>query len=126
MNSLEVLVLRVGTLEKRVVELERENTIPRERLLKYEKPKNSRNSSTPPSKDENRSKKNQGLRRKSDKKIGGQPGHKGSTLKMVEALGSIIEHIAEFCGVFGTGLAQMPLGKMVKRQVVGLPPIVPR
>ncbi|VAW11242.1 hypothetical protein MNBD_BACTEROID03-1403 [hydrothermal vent metagenome] len=50
MNSLEELVSRIGKLEKRVVELERENSILRERLLTYEKPKNSRNSSIPPSK----------------------------------------------------------------------------
>lgn len=91
MNSLEEQVSRLGKLEKRVVGLERENSILRERLLAYEKPKNSRNSSIPPSKDENWLKKNQSLRQKSDKKIGGQPGHKGSTLKMTGTPDEVID-----------------------------------
>ena len=55
------LFIRLEKLEKRILELEvfeKENIILRERLLRYENPKNSRNSSTPPSKDENRPKKN--------------------------------------------------------------------
>lgn len=41
------LLERINFLERRVIELEN-------RLSKYENPKNSRNSSVPPSKDENR------------------------------------------------------------------------
>ena len=52
------------------------------RLERFEHPKNSKNSSTPPSKDENRVLPNQSLRDKSDKKVGGQLGHKGYTLEI--------------------------------------------
>tara|TARA_R110000796_G_scaffold43619_3_gene107107 strand:- start:459 stop:749 length:291 start_codon:yes stop_codon:yes gene_type:complete len=74
------LFIRLENLEKRIVKLEvfeKENIILRERLSKYENPKNSRNSSIPPSKDENRPKKNQSLRKSTGKKPGGQLGHKG-------------------------------------------------
>jgi len=53
------------------------------RLAKYETPKNSKNSSVPPSKDENRPKR-KSLLEKSGRKPGGQKGRKGNTLKMVE------------------------------------------
>ncbi|MGY0425512.1 MAG: hypothetical protein ACWIPI_01600, partial [Polaribacter sp.] len=42
----------------------------KKRLAKYETPKTSRNSSVPPSKDENRPKANQSLRKYSGKKLG--------------------------------------------------------
>ena len=54
--------------------------------------KNSRNSSRPPSKDENLPKKNQTLREKSGKKSGGQNGHSGSTLKKIENPTNVIQH----------------------------------
>jgi transposase len=54
--------------------------------------KNSRNSSRPPSKDENTPQRNQSLRGKSGKKSGGQDGHSGSTLKKVETPDKIIQH----------------------------------
>jgi transposase len=61
---------------KRVEELEAENAKLRAELEKYKKPpKNSSNSSTPPSQDPYR--KPYPKREKSDKKQGGQPGHQG-------------------------------------------------
>ena len=72
---------------KRIVEMQaHENRMLRseidklkQRLDKLETRKDSRNSSIPPSKDENRPKRTNSLREKSDKKVGGQPGHKGKT-----------------------------------------------
>jgi len=54
-------------------------------------PKNSGNSSLPPSLDFF-SLKNQSLREKSNKKTGGQPGHKGETLLMSPDPDKVIEH----------------------------------
>jgi transposase len=51
-----------------------------EKLFRYEHPKNSSNSSTPPSHDPYRIKRTESLREKSGKKPGGQKGHPGSTL----------------------------------------------
>ena len=67
--------------------------------LKSEKPpkKNSTNSSIPPSKDENRVKKNQSLRKSTGLKSGGQKGHKGNTLKMSKKADEIKTHIPYTC-----------------------------
>jgi transposase len=126
LKNLEGQVLRLDRLEKRIVELERENSMLREVLLRYEKPKNSRNSSIPPSKDENRPKKNQSLRQKSNKKIGGQKGHKGSTLEMTDRPDKIIDHCPEYCGSCAASLSTITSDKMVKRQVVDIPAVIPK
>ena len=71
--------------------LKRENTQLRERLAKFENPKNSLNSSIPPSLDGSRPKRNQSLRKGTGRKPGGQPGHKGNTLKMTPYPDHIVE-----------------------------------
>ena len=70
------LMAKVDMLMKRVQQLETfeiENKDLKNRLLKYEHPKNSNNSSIPPSKDKNRSKQ-KSLQEKSDLKPDGQKG----------------------------------------------------
>ena len=54
--------------------LQRDNAILKEKLAKYETPKNSNNSSIPPSKDENRPFKSKSLRKKTGRKPGGPEG----------------------------------------------------
>ena len=73
---------------KYVVELE-------EKLSKYENPKNSKNSSIPPSQDPNRE--TRSLRKKSNKKVGGQKGHKGSKLNKVSNPDKIVLHDVTQC-----------------------------
>lgn len=107
-------------------ELRKQNFELRERLAGYQNPKNSRNSSVPPSKDENRPKKNQSLRAKSDKKVGGQPGHMGSTLEMSAAPDEVIHHSPDFCGQCGNGLSDIAEEQLARRQVVDIPPVKPR
>jgi hypothetical protein len=94
-------------------------------LEHYQHPKNSSNSSIPPSKDENRPKRNQSLREKSERKSGGQPGHKGTTLKMVEVPDKIEKLIPDYCNVCGKDLREIEARFDSKRQVVELPPITP-
>lgn len=94
--KIELIIQRLNALEEKVASLEKENAFLRERLAKYENPKNSRNSSIPPSKDENRPKRNQSLRSKTGRKPGGQLGHKGNTLKMVETPDLIEKHIPSY------------------------------
>jgi transposase len=108
----------VQVLVKRVEELEDEV-----RQLKQQK--NSNNSSLPPSKDENRPAKNQSLRFKSGKSTGGQKGHKGKTLEMVNNPDKIIHHLPYQCEHCGKDLAGIQEVLQGTRQVVDIPPIHP-
>lgn len=128
LRKVDELTKRVEYLEKVEKEnilLRKENAILKEKLSKYEKPKNSRNSSVPPSKDENRPLKNKSLRESSGRKPGGQPGHEGSTLKMTETPDEIIKHIPSFCGCCGSSTNDLPSELVGKRQVVDIPPVKP-
>ncbi|MCD4736202.1 MAG: IS66 family transposase zinc-finger binding domain-containing protein [Bacteroidales bacterium] len=125
-QKIESLTLRVQQLEV----FEKENKILRkekqelkERLSKYEHPKNSNNSSIPPSKDENRPKRNQSLRQKTGRKPGGQNGRKGNTLKMVETPDIVEKHIPEFCSCCGKDFSSIPCEFYRKRQVIDIPEI---
>lgn len=110
-------------LERRVFDLEKENAELRELLAKHENPKNSRNSSIAPSKDENRPKKNQSLRKSTGKKPGGQPGHKGRTLEMTSTPDHIIDLIPDYCNNCGSSLGKVISVKERTRQIVDIPPI---
>lgn len=112
-------------LQAEVKELRRENGALKEKLAKYENPKNSRNSSIPPSKDENRPKRNNSLRKKSGLKPGGQKGHEGKTL-MVSDNPDIIEKSSPgYCNKCGKDLRGIEGKLLGKRQVVDIPPIKP-
>lgn len=131
-TSYHALVALIKDLQQTVAELVKEkailneeNTVLKSRIHELEHPKNSNNSSVPPSTDENRPKKNQSLRKKSGKKTGGQFGHKGHTLKMVENPDKIIDHIPDVCAGCGKSLADHESHSIIKRQVVEIPPIHP-
>jgi transposase len=103
--------------------LEVENKFLRERLSKYENPKNSSNSSIPPSMDINAPKKNQSLRNPSGRKPGGQRGHKGKTLEMSSTPDTIVELRPDYCRGCGASLKNTALVKERSRQVVDIRPI---
>lgn len=112
---------RLQILEKQVKVLERENLDLKERLSHYENPKNSRNSSIAPSKDENRPRRNQSLRKPSGKKPGGQLGRKGKTLEMVANADQVIELIPDFCKNCGSTLKGVAQIESKSRQIVDIP-----
>ena len=105
-------------LKSRVVELEA-------RLAQFENPKNSTNSNRPPSSDFPKQNKTNSLRTSSGKKPGGQLGHKGNTLKMVESPDVIEDHQTKYCSRCGNDISGMPSELIGKRQVIDLPPIRP-
>lgn len=117
---------RIAELESKVIRLESIIETLLDKIEDLMHRKNSRNSSLPPSKDENRPLKNQSLRAKSGKKVGGQKGHKGSTLKMVENPDQIFNHRPEFCNCCGNDLNNEPEEFLLKRQVVDIPAILPK
>lgn len=113
--------LIIQELMYKIEELVREVQFLKQRLSKYEHPKNSNNSSVPPSKDENRPKRNQSLRQKSGLKPGGQHGHKGNTLKMVEKPDIMQEHMPCYCNRCGQNISDIPFVLAGKRQVIDIP-----
>ncbi len=95
-KQVQILHKEIQELKILVKHLLEENADLKCRLSKYEHPKNSNNSSMPPSKDENRPKR-RSLREKSGLKPGGQKGRKGNTLKTVDSPDFIQEHIPFYC-----------------------------
>jgi len=108
------LIIMVDKLTAEVQDL-------REEVKRLKTPKNSGNSSLPPSHDLFRFK-NQSLREKSNKKSGGQPGHKGETLLMSPNPDKTIIHrpISKCpqCGKVHTNESGYIIGK---RQVIDIP-----
>jgi transposase len=115
----------VYDLIARIDKLEQENIALKEELAIYKNPKNSSNSSVPPSKDENRIKKNRSLRKKSLRKPGGQNGHKGLTLRMSEKPDLVQILSPCFCNKCGETLIDIEGDFVGSRQVIDIPPIKP-
>ena len=107
---------QITTLKARIVALATEVT-----HLKL--PKNSRNSSIPPSKDDNRPKPNQSLRKSSGKKPGGQFGRKGTTLEMSKTPDHIVELQPDYCNACGADLSSVASQADLVRQIIDIPPI---
>jgi len=132
-NIITALVQQVEILSKRVQQLEvfeqenkklrKKNQVLKQRLSKYEHPKNSNNSSVPPSQDENRPKRNQSLRVKTSRQPGGQKGRKGNTLKMVGSPDIIEKHMPGFCNCCGKDISNIAYEFAGRRQVIDLPEI---
>lgn len=97
------LTERIGQLEARITELEA-------RLNRT-----SRNSSQPPSLDGFR--RVQSPRKKGERSPGGQPGHKGQTLEMVENPDEIEVHTVQVCHGCGASLEDENPVKVERRQV---------
>ena len=110
----------IDNIKNQVLVLQKENSSLKERLAKYENPKNSRNSSVSPSQDPFR--KTKSLRGKSKLKPGGQKGHTGSKLRMVANPDAIVIHNITQCDCCGNELPENETNYDA-RQVFDLPPI---
>ena len=120
----EVITLRREniSLRKENSELRKENSELRLRLKEKGHKKDSSNSSVPPSKDENRFRKNQSLREKGKRPNGGQKGHKGTTLEFISNPDKIIDHIPKHCSSCQEEL-KSDLTLVDQRQIIDIPPI---
>ncbi len=114
-------------LKKENQELRQMLKIAMERIeqLEAQLGQNSRNSNWPTSRDKgHRKKRKQNLRQKSDKKTGGQPGHKGHTLKFSKEPDKVERYRPEKCDhcdqIFA---AEQPAAQLKRRQVIDLPPL---
>jgi len=88
---------------------------------------NSTNSSRPPSSDSPFTKPApKSLRRRTGRKPGGQPGHPGSTLALVDNPNQRCRHEPDACTGCGASLAGAPEVGMERRQVFDLPPMTVR
>jgi transposase len=85
--------------------------------------RNSRNSGQPPSSDGLKKPRTRSLRRKTGRRSGGQEGHKGHTLRMVEHPAYIEQHPVNHCPYCATDLQAVPLDGCEKRQVFDIPSV---
>ena len=120
---------RIDSKDREILLLKRENNLLQEKLSEYEKPvKDSHNSSIAPSQEPIPSRavrRTVSLRKKSELKSGGQPGHVGTTLMQVSTPDHIIEHTPDYCQQCGRSLSDELPDSLGVRQVVDLPEIKP-
>jgi transposase len=116
------LQAQIAGLTARLDALETENA-----ELKRQLGLDSRNSSKPPSSDSPFAKPApKSLRGKSGLKPGGQPGHPGSTLRLVADPDERLRHEPGSCGGCGADLGGAPEAGVERRQVFDLPPMTVR
>lgn len=99
----------IERLEGRIVELEARLGM------------NSTNSHKPPSSDGPVKPAPKSLRGRSSKKPGGQAGHRGRTLSLVDNPDETITHVPQCCRGCGAGLGDVPAARTIRRQVFDLP-----
>lgn len=120
--GLDFLVKQLQQQQDRITELE---------LLVAKLTKDSSNSSKPPSTDltgnGSSNRKHLNSRKASGRKSGGQPGHRGSTRKIVANPDKVIAHIPEHCENCGNSLTDRGSTEEIIAisQIVDIPPIVP-
>ena len=124
-RQLDQLKEEVAALKAENVALRREcqSLCKKIRALEEKVALNSHNSSKPPSSDGYQKPAPKSLRKKSDRPSGGQPGHPGKTLAMVEAPDLIEMHRVQCCACCGRSLEDRPPESIERRQVFALPPI---
>lgn len=121
----DAVVTLVQELCSRLTQLEKvtEQLTERVNYLEELHSKNSHNSSKPPSSDGYRKPAPKSQRKKSGKKSGGQTGHSGKTLQMVEYPDDVVSYHVGLCEKCGHSLDGVALKNTDKRQVFDIPPV---
>ncbi len=128
-GKIDGLTKQLDIVTNENINLKKEIIVLKTRLAVYETPKDSHNSSIPPSKDSlaaqgEKSKKlltTCSLRERTGKTNGGQLGHKGTTLELASVPDSIVEHLPYFCSRCGNDLSTIEGSVVEIRQVVDIP-----
>ena len=123
--SREDLLALIQYQAERIAVLEKQNAELGARVAKLEGQvaKNSSNSSKPPSSDGWHKPKPKSRRERGKRQSGGQPGHKGETLKMVDTPDESVVHPVTVCRHCQYDLSQTAVQRVVRRQVFDLPPL---
>lgn len=115
----------ISQLHRIINQKDKEIHVLKKRLSKYEEPdKDSHNSSIPPSQESIPAKavrRTQSLRKKSERKTGGQLGHPGSTLETSGSPDFIEEHKSHYCECCGVSLEEAESVCTGVSQVVDIP-----
>jgi transposase len=121
----EALISIILTLQQQIRELEQTVAAQAAEIqeLRDQLAKNSRNSGKPPSSDGLKKPRTQSLRKRTGRRRGGQKGHKGHTLKMVEQPDHLEVHPAAQCPHCGTDLQSVEGCAVERRQVFDIPPV---
>jgi transposase len=117
LSSDQLADLDKATLIAIILELQQEVRALRDQLAK-----NSQNSGKPPSSD-GLKKPPRSLREKGKRRSGGQAGHKGHTLRMVEQPDHIERHAATACPHCAADLHEVEPYEVERRQVFDVPPV---
>lgn len=128
-GKIDSLTQQLNTVTQQLDIANKEIMVLKVRLAVYEAPKDSHNSSIPPSKQSlvaqmqksNELLATRSLREKSSKPSGGQVGHKGTTLEMVSNPDSVIEHQSNYCKRCGNSLGDIEGSVTEVRQLFDIP-----
>ena len=122
----EDLLALIAALQAQVAELQAQNARleARVRELEARLATDSRNSNKPPASDGPGVKPHpKSLRAPGGRKPGGQPGHAGAPLRLVDKPDAVQVHAPARCAACGRSLAGVPALRRERRQVVDLPPV---
>lgn len=120
-QGVEAIILLIGSIVKEYGS-QLEELSKRLEELENQKAKNSKNSHQPPSTD-GLGKQTKSLRKKSERKVGGQEGQEGHNLARQEPADIVIKHEIVACEVCGYDLREVEGEIVEKRQVHDLPVI---
>jgi transposase len=126
------LLARLAALEARLAErdervealvAENQRLVEENADLRRRLGQNPRNSDRPPSSEGLGKPVPKSLRQRSGRKPGGQPGHRGSTLRQVDEPDVVVRHEPAVCSGCGDNLAGAAEVDVVRRQVFEIPPV---